>query len=168
MRLRERGCGNGSEPQKRKNKVLRVLYARQAERKSEEMRYLIPTAPVSKKNSQRIVTNRATGRPFIIQSQQYEDFETTASYFLKPKPEKPIDYPVTVKCLFYMPTHRRVDTSNLVAAVHDILVKCQILADDNRDIIASTDGTRTFYDKANPRVEIEITKYEGVYETWAK
>lgn len=131
------------------------------------MKYLIPVAPVSKKNSQRIVTNRITGKPFIIQSQQYEDFEATASYFLKPKPEQPIDYPVTVKCLFYMPTRRKVDTSNLVAAVHDILVKFRILADDNRDIIASTDGTRTYYDKTNPRVEIEINPYEGEYETWA-
>lgn len=130
------------------------------------MKYLIPTTPVSKKNSQRIVTNHKTGKPFIVQSAVYEEYEATASYFLRPKPPKPIDYPVTVKCTFYMPTHRRVDTSNLVAAVHDVLVKYQILEDDNRDIIASTDGTRTFYDKTNPRVEIEITPYEGEYETW--
>lgn len=141
-------------------------YEGQAEREEQKTKYLIPTAPVSKKNSQRIVTNRVTGKPFIIQSAQYEDYETTASYFLKPKPDKPIDYPVTVKCVFYMPTHRRVDTSNLAAAVHDILVKNGILSDDNRDIIASTDGTRTYYDKQNPRVEIEITPYEGEYEVW--
>lgn len=130
--------------------------------------YLISTAPVSKKNSQRIVTNRITGKPFIIQSPQYEAYETTASYFLRPKPKKPIDYPVTVRCIFYMPTHGKVDTSNLNAAVHDILVKYHILADDNRDIIASTDGTRTYYDKENPRAEIWIEPYEGEYEQWAK
>lgn len=148
--------------------VLRMPYERKAESEEQKTKYLIPTAPVSKKNSQRIVTNKVTGKPFIIQSVQYEDFETTASYFLKPKPSKPIDYPVTVKCIFYMPTHRRVDTSNLVAAIHDILVKHGILSDDNRDIIASTDGTRTYYDKQNPRVEIEITPYEGEYEVWKK
>lgn len=126
--------------------------------------YLIPCAPVSKKNSQRIVTNRVTGKPFIIQSQQYEDFEATASYFLRPKPN--IDYPVTVTCLFYMPTHRKVDKSNLEAAVHDVLVKFNVLEDDNRDIIASTDGSRVFYDKENPRIEITITPYEGEYEVW--
>lgn len=130
--------------------------------------YTIPCAPVSKKNSQRIVTNRVTGKPFIIQSQQYTEYEATASYFLRPKPPKPIDYPVTVKCLFYMPTRRKVDTSNLNAAIHDILVKYGVLADDNRDIIASTDGTRCFYDKANPRAEIEITPFEEEYEQWAK
>lgn len=131
-------------------------------------RYLIPCAPVSKKNSQRIVTNRVTGKPLIIQSQKYEEYEIAASYFLRPKPKKPIDYPVTVRCIYYMPTRRKVDTSNLNAATHDILVKYGVLADDNRDIIASTDGTRTFYDKANPRAEIEITPFEGEYEVWKK
>ena len=131
-------------------------------------RYLIPGAPVSKKNSQRIVTNRITGKPFIIQSPQYTEYETTASYFLRPKPPNPIDYPVTVRCLYYMPTRRRVDTANLNAAIHDLLVKYRVLADDNRDIIASTDGTRTFYDKDNPRAEIEITPFEEEYDIWKK
>lgn len=123
---------------------------------------------MSKKNSQRIVTNRVTGKPFIIQSPQYEAYETTASYFLRPKPPNPIDYPVTVRCLYYMPTRRRVDTANLNAATHDLLVKYRVLADDNRDIIASTDGTRTFYDKDNPRAEIEITPFEEEYDIWKK
>ena len=130
--------------------------------------YTIPTAPVSKKNSQRIVTNHKTGRPFIIQSQQYEDYENYASYFLRPKPKKPIDYPVTVRCIYYMPTRRRVDKSNLEAAAHDVLVKYGILADDNRDIIASTDGSRVYYDKENPRAEITIEPYGGEYEQWKK
>ena len=132
------------------------------------MIYLIPGAPVSKKNSQRIVTNRITGKPFIIQSPQYEAYEQAASYFLRPKPKNPIDYPVTVRCIFYMPTRRKVDKSNLEAAAHDVLVKYGVLADDNRDIIASTDGSRVFYDKNNPRTEIEITAFEEEYEVWHK
>lgn len=130
------------------------------------VKYTIPCAPVSKKNHQRIVTNRATGKPFVIQSEQYEEYEATASYFLKPKPKEPIDYPVTVKCLYFMPTRRRVDMSNLMAATHDVLVKYKVLADDNRDIIASVDGSRVFLDKDNPRTEIEITAYDGEYEKW--
>ena len=129
--------------------------------------YVIPTAPVSKKNSQRIATNRITGKPFILQSAQYMEYEMAASYFLRPKPQKPIDYPVTVCCVYYMPTRRRVDTANLNAAAHDILVKYGILADDNRDIIASTDGTRTYYDKQNPRTEITIEPVEEEYEIWS-
>lgn len=131
-------------------------------------RFLIPGNPVSKKNSQRIVTNRTTGKPFIIQSQKYEEFEASASYFLQPKPKKPIEYPVTVKCTFYMKTHRKVDKSNLEAAIHDILTKYDIIADDNRDIVASTDGSRVYYDKENPRVEIEISPLKEEYEVWRK
>lgn len=128
-------------------------------------RYLIPTAPVSKKNSQRIATNRKTGKPFIIQSQKYEDYEAHASYFLRPKPPNPIDYPVTVRCIFYMPTRRRVDKSNLEAAAHDILVKHGILADDNRDVIAGHDGSRVYHDKDDPRVEAVIQEVTG-YKQW--
>ena len=56
--------------------------------------------------------------------------------------------------------------SNLMAATHDILVKHKILADDNRNVIASVDGSRVYWDKENPRTEIEITAYDGEYETW--
>ena len=135
-------------------------------KQKEVYRYVIPCAPVPKKNAQRIVTNPKTGKPIILQSERYEEFENYAGYFLRPKPG--IDYPVNVKCIFYMPTRRRVDTVNLEEAVHDILVKFGVLKDDNRDVIASKDGTRTFYDKENPRVEIEITSYEGEYEQWSK
>ena len=131
-------------------------------------RYLIPEIPRSKKNSQQICINRKTGRRFVRQSDQYNDFETAASYYLQPKPKKPIDYPVTVKCTFWMPTLRKVDKSNLEAAIHDILVKYGILDDDNRDVLASTDGSRVYYDKTNPRVEIEISPLQEEYEVWTK
>ena len=131
-------------------------------------RYLIPEIPRSKKNSQQICINRKTGRRFVRQSDQYNDFETAASYYLQPKPKKPIDYPVTVKCTFWMPTRRKVDKSNLEAAIHDILVKYGILDDDNRDVLASTDGSRVYYDKTNPRVEIEISPLQEEYEVWTK
>ena len=131
-------------------------------------RYFIPEIPRSKKNSQQICINRKTGRRFVRQSDQYNDFETAASYYLQPKPKKPIDYPVTVKCTFWMPTRRKVDKSNLEAAIHDILVKYGILDDDNRDVLASTDGSRVYYDKTNPRVEIEISPLQEEYEVWKK
>jgi Holliday junction resolvase RusA-like endonuclease len=128
--------------------------------------YTINVQPATKKNSQQILMNRDTGRPFVAQSENYKVFERAAGYFLYPKPNKPISEPVTVKCVFFTKTHRRVDKANLEAAVHDILVKYGILADDNRDIIASTDGSRVFYDRDNPRVEITITPLEEQYEQW--
>ena len=49
-----------------------------------------------------------------------------------------------------------------------MLVKFYILADDNRDVVASIDGSRVFYDKENPRVEILITPLEEPYDQFRK
>lgn len=123
------------------------------------MTYTIPLPPVTKKNSQRILVNRATGRPFVAQSGQYKAYERAALQYLRLRPEKPVDAPVNLKAVFYMPTRRRVDLVNLLESVCDILVRAGILADDNSNIVVSTDGSRVERDKARPRTEIEITKY---------
>ena len=57
-----------------------------------------------------------------------------------------------------MQTHRKVDQTNLMEAMDDILVANHVLADDNSDIVAGHDGTRVYHDKNNPRVEIYITR----------
>lgn len=118
--------------------------------------YTIPGAPITKKNSQRMVRNATTGKMFPIPSKQYVDFEAAASYFLQPKPAAPIDSACRVTCVYYMPTRRRCDLTNLMEATHDILVKHGILADDNYTVVTSVDGSRVYYDKANPRTEITI------------
>ena len=108
-----------------------------------------------KKNSQQIIINKATGRPMIIQSKRYREYEKKCGWFIQGKGEK-INEPVTVKCLFYMPTKRRVDLTNLLNAILDILVKYEVIADDNSNIVYSTDGSRVLYDKENPRTEVTI------------
>ena len=125
-----------------------------------EIKYVIKLPPITKKNSQQILTNRATGRPFIMPSNQYKEYEKNAQWFLKPLPKRPIDIPVTVKCLFFMPTRRKVDLTNLLESIDDILVKSGVLADDNYAIIVSHDGSRVGYDKDNPRTEIYITDFK--------
>lgn len=70
-----------------------------------------------------------------------------------------INYPVNIKALYYMPTRRKVDLINLHSALHDCLVKANVLYDDNCGIIISTDGSRVFYDKDNPRTEVYISSY---------
>lgn len=118
--------------------------------------YTIPLPPVSKKNSQRILINRRTGRPFIKPSAAYEKYEAAAMWYLNPKPRTPIDAPCRVMTVFYMPTRRGCDLSNLIEAAHDILVKSKVLADDNYKVIDNVDGSRVRYDKDNPRTEIII------------
>lgn len=109
---------------------------------------------MTKKNHQTIV--RAKGRLMVIPSKQYKQYEKDCEPYM-PTLDAPIDYPIELACKFYMPTHRRVDSVNLLQAVCDILVKYGVIADDNSNIIASFDGTRVLYSKDNPRTEITIT-----------
>lgn len=117
------------------------------------LKFTIPIAPRTKKNSQRIVLVK--GRPIIMPSKLYKQFEKDCKPFI-PIVDSPIDYPVTVKCLYFMPSKRKVDLTNLLEATDDILVFHNLLADDNSNIICSHDGSRVFYDKLNPRTEIFI------------
>lgn len=121
------------------------------------MKFTIYLPPITKKNSQQIIY--ANGRPMIIQSKQYRQYEKDCKIFI-PRCE-PIVYPVNVKAIYYMPTRRKVDLCNLHNALHDILVRYGVLKDDNCKILASTDGSRVLYDKDNPRTEIHITEAEN-------
>ena len=118
-------------------------------------KFIIKLPPVSKKNSQQILCNPKTGKRFIAPSKKYKEYEQNAGWFL-PRRKEPIDYSINVKCLFYMPTKRKCDLTNLLEAVDDVLVKHGIIADDNYTIIESHDGSRVLYDKENPRTEIYI------------
>lgn len=128
----------------------------------DKINFTIMCIPTTKKNSSRIIV--AGGRPRIIPSKKYIEYENACKWFLKPLG---INYPINIKCIFYMPTRRRVDLTNLLSAIDDVLVKHGVIIDDNRDIIAAHDGSRVFYSKENPRTEIEITKIKD-YEKWGK
>lgn len=119
-------------------------------------KYIISLPPITKKNSQQILTNHRTGKPFIAPSSAYKRYEEQAIYFLTSKPKTPLAGRYRVTAAFYMPTRRSVDLTNLLEAAHDTLVAAKILADDNNTIIASVDGSRVLYDKENPRTEIII------------
>ena len=124
------------------------------------MKITIELQPITKKNSQQILVNRRTGRPFISPSAKYKAFEKAAGYYITP-PEDPIEYPVNVKAVYYMKDRRRVDLVNLQEATLDILVKWGVLKDDHSGIVASMDGSRVFVDRDNPRTEITITRKEN-------
>ena len=91
-------------------------------------------------------------------SPQYKAYENKVIWYLKGAvPKEPINTSVNVKCLFFLPTRRKTDLTNLLEAVDDILVKAKVLADDNYTVVAAHDGSRCGYDKENPRTEIYIT-----------
>lgn len=130
-----------------------------------EIKYIIHGEPRTKKNHTMIV---GFGRRCPVchkfenqrvrQGSAYGEYAEKAVWQLHPRPEKPIDYPVNVRCMFYMATKRIVDGLNLQAAVDDILVDAGILEDDNSRIVVGHDGSRVLYDKEDPRTEIYITK----------
>lgn len=118
------------------------------------MRITIKGVPRTKKNHQQVVMRGK--KPIIVQSDAYREYEELALWQL-PHPREPIKGPVNVKCVYYMPTRRRVDLLNLLAATLDILVKGRVLEDDNSKVVYGHDGSRVRCDRDNPRVEIEIS-----------
>lgn len=123
------------------------------------IKFTVTEAPITKKNHQQIYKNSRTGKPFVTQSEQYKRYETLAMWQM-PRLEKPLDTPVEVTCTFYMPSRRRVDLTNLLEAIDDIMVKAGVLKDDDSSIIVSHDGSRVRYDKEHPRTEVVITEVE--------
>ena len=131
----------------------------------DEIYFVIPFAPVTKKNHGRIVI---CGRyPKLLPSEAYERYASAAMPFLRAtfKDIGTIDSPINLKCVFYLDKRRKGDLAGYLQAIQDVLVEAGILADDNRNIVASVDGSVVLYDKANPRTEITITK-KSDYEQW--
>lgn len=130
-----------------------------------EIKYTILGDPRTKKNHQMIAgagskcpVCKKPSKQWIRQGSFHDDYAEAAKWQLRPRPPRPIECPVNVKCVFYMKTRRRVDALNLLATIDDLLVDCEILKDDNSNIVVAHDGSRVFYDKDNPRTEITITK----------
>ena len=124
------------------------------------IKFTLKLKPITKKNHQQILKNKVTGKYFVAPSKQYQDYEEAALWLIPKFRQLPINYPVNVKCLFYMPTKAKCDLTNLLESIDDVMVKAGVLADDNYTIIESHDGSRVLYDKDNPRTEVEITRIE--------
>jgi len=125
------------------------------------IRLTIPGRPITKKNSQRIIINRRTGRPMVIPSKQYKEYEAASLWHLKQYRIRTITKPVNVCARYWMPDRRsKPDLLGLQQATADILETAGIVEDDV--LIVSWDGSRVMgVDKLNPRVEIEIRSVEG-------
>lgn len=122
------------------------------------LKIVINGNPITKKNHSSVVMIK--GRPIVLPSKPYQEYEKMCKPYM-PTLEKPIDFPINLKCTYYMQTRRKTDITNLLQATCDILVKYKILEDDNYNIVSSFNGTKAEYCKENPRVEIEITKKES-------
>lgn len=121
---------------------------------------MIQGDPRTKKNSMRVI--RTNKRRMVVPSKAYEDYEKlfVVQCKLLGVDSLGINERVNVQCEYYMKTHRKVDLTNLLSATMDCLVSAGVLEDDNSEIVVSHDGSRVFYDKENPRVEITIENVE--------
>lgn len=114
--------------------------------------------PIVKKNNQHVTFRH--GRPRKYDTPAYKKWLSSANYQLgySPIPDSPIDEPVILLCKFFMQTKRVVDLSALYEGIQDLLVKRGVLVDDNSRIVIGHDGSRVYYDKDNPRMEISIIR----------
>ncbi len=127
------------------------------------MMFVIYGQPRTKKNSQQIVFNKKTGRQFVKQSDAYKGYEKEAIRQLTQMGlnDTLIDYPVNIACKFYRGDRRRVDLTNLLEAIDDVMVKARLLEDDNCNIVVTHDGSIVLYDKEKPRTVVTITRREA-------
>ena len=114
----------------------------------------------SKKNSKNII-NR-WNRTFIISSKKYIEWEKEQLEYIEIKRlTKQIEiinplWPLKINCIFFMPDKRRTDLSNKFESIADCLVKAKVIADDNYEILNEVHLYYWWYDKENPRCEIEL------------
>lgn len=123
------------------------------------MKFTLNVKPRTKKNHSQLVTLK-TGRQMMLPSKQYREFEKEVINEVETNCGniKTIDYPINLKCSFFKEKNYRSDLTGYLQAIQDALVKAKLLLDDNSNIVASTDGSRVFLDRNNPRIEIEITR----------
>lgn len=137
--------------------------------------YTIPLPPVTKKNHGQIIyigekcPKCSKGQKAVmLPSKPYKQYEKAIKPYLKEMLAKignTIDYPVNLQCKFYQKERRRADLVGHLQAIQDLMTTYEVISDDNRNIIASTNGSEVLYDKANPRTEITITPKQN-YEQW--
>ena len=130
------------------------------------MRLTILGPPRTKKNHQRII--RVKGRPVIVQAKTAEGWEASAVAQLREQHESAKRWglglrpglekmPRSLRALVYR--DRKVgDLGNYLAAVCDALERAGVVENDR--LIQSFDGSRLLIDRANPRVELEITPFD--------
>ena len=117
--------------------------------------------PRTKKNSMQFIRLKS-GKTALVQSKLYAAYKQT--FVLQAKnayKSDPIGEAINIKCLYYRGDRRRVDLVNLQNATLDLLIEAGILKDDNSNIVVSMDGSRVYFDKENPRVEIYITSFNN-------
>lgn len=127
-------------------------------------KYIMYGDPASKKNSKQIIYNPKTKKPMIVSSKKYNRWHKEVKKQMKEDdvPKLQLSGIMNARILSYRMNKRGGvgDVNNFTQGSLDILTEWGVIVDDNRDIIYSVDGSRIFFDKENPRTEIELSLTE--------
>ena len=95
----------------------------------------------------------------MLPSKQYKEFEKRVMEWTEANfgNLEPITTPINLSCKFYKDENYKADLLGYLQAICDALVKAGLIADDNHNIVQSTNGSEVFLDRTNPRIEVEIT-----------
>ena len=116
----------------------------------------ITGAPPVKKNSSQLVKTKE-GRVFPVPNAKYKKWEREALEELAVQYRgMTIKGWIWVRALFYLPTARLSDLSNLLEAPADALERAGVIENDRN--IVSWDGSRRYIDRDRPRIELLITR----------
>jgi len=129
----------------------------------ETIHITLPFVPRTKKNNSRVVMRGKY--PRVLPSKTYEELEKACCKYLALYWQRqPIEKNINLECHFFKDKDYRADLVGYLQAIQDILVKANVIKDDNHKIVVSTDGSRVHLDRQNPRIEIYIREVENVLE----
>lgn len=124
------------------------------------MNIIIMGQPASKKNSMQLVI--VNDRFIPVPSKSYRTWMKIARPQVRAQVRDldglPMDRPVHLKVLAYRHTKRKIDLSNIYAAVEDMLQAFRILKDDS--LVEHHDGSRKILGVPADEARVEITLEE--------
>ena len=131
------------------------------------VKFTIQTNPKTKKNNMQPRMSKKKKFLGLSQSDRYQQYEKDCGYLIPRDVRIGITKRINVAAVFYRKTRHKVDLSNLLSALHDVMVKYGVIVDDDYKIIAGADGSRVDFDKDNPRTEVTIMDmdaWEAVFQ----
>lgn len=121
------------------------------------MKLIIMGQPVSKKNKMQLV--RVRGRLIPIPSVSYKAWLKGAKQQIKGQMDGVAWVPFTthihLQVMIYRWSWRKIDLSNIIEAVQDMLQECRIIEDDS--LVRSLDGSRMEWGVPKDEARVEIT-----------
>ncbi len=118
-----------------------------------------------KKSGMKIIVNKKTGRPMIIQKETYTTWAKDAVTQIKNHlmdTHGTLPYwtsPVRVKAVIYRHTKRKADLINVLQSICDVLEEAGVILNDFQ--VKDLDGSRLYLgtpkDRARAEVEISLT-----------